>query len=965
MKNRVLKGTALALAVAASVLIFPGVYRPIFEAQIGGGFNDPLDGGSNLESDGDISSNGVADFSQYKQNSVVYDLSLIGSGGSAHIVQEEGVPLPQRAVMNFEGANVTAEDDEANDATKVTISASAGGVSGPVSSTEHAVPRYDDTTGAALDNSLVVIDDSGNVTTPGTVDGRNVSVDGTKLDGIEAGADDNPTDAEIATSYGNIVAIASQAEAEAGTSTDVKRWTPERIKQAIVELAPGGGGGSGDVVGPASSTDNAIPRYDGTTGKLLQGSGVTIDDSNNIVLDTSDTVDGRDVSVDGTKLDGIEAGADDNPTDAEIETSYNAQVAAASQAEMESGTEAAIRRMSPLRIKQAIDALGASGGDPTYGSDVAADDDAVYVDENNRMGLGIIDPLEEIHIYNTDGAPRLMLTKVGTGTPTDTGWISAGTVAHIAGAGPNWSNPTNAQGAPDGTAATIVLVDQELGDILRATNFPSFGIPDGATITGVETRFVYKNSNGNASEYLNQLVIAGTPSGNDNSVSDYIDFTATYVNRDRGGSSDLWGLSLTDDSFGSTFGFQVQIEDFDGAGVTFYIDAMQVKVHYTPSSEYIWSFGHDNSDNAFTVRAGGTDQLRLNYVDGSAEFPGVINADGYKQDGVLYDLSTFGTGAGDVVGPASATDNAIVRFDTLTGKLVQNSEVTIGDTGSITMGSGDTVDGRDLSVDGTKLDGIASGATANTGTVTSIAISGADGIDVDSGSPVTTSGTIQLGLDSTAIHWNMMVAGSTVTPTTSDSLLISDASNGGAVADISLANLFITATGNDNYLYKKNGSTGQFDLTGVLIDDSNNVTAGTYNGYTVPAGTGTFAGIATPQTLTNKDIQPRELVVSGGVTVDAGAYDRVVITGISSSPLTIGAPTGTFVNGKKLEFAINQGSIPSVFNFNAVFKASDEWGTVANAIPAVSTTNDAWDYYLFEWNDYEDEWHLQALSQGN
>ncbi len=40
--------------------------------------------------------------------------------------------------------------------------------------------------------------------------------------------------------------------------------------------------GSGDVVGPASSTDNSIPRYDSTTGKLLQGSGVIVDDSNNM-----------------------------------------------------------------------------------------------------------------------------------------------------------------------------------------------------------------------------------------------------------------------------------------------------------------------------------------------------------------------------------------------------------------------------------------------------------------------------------------------------------------------------------------------------------------------------------------------------------------------------------------------------------------------------------------------------------
>jgi hypothetical protein len=39
---------------------------------------------------------------------------------------------------------------------------------------------------------------------------------------------------------------------------------------------------------------------------------------------------------------------------------------------------------------------------------------------------------------------------------------------------------------------------------------------------------------------------------------------------------------------------------------------------------------------------------------------------------------------GDVVGPASATDNAIARFDTTTGKLIQNSVVTISDTGATT-----------------------------------------------------------------------------------------------------------------------------------------------------------------------------------------------------------------------------------------------------------------------------------------
>lgn len=40
--------------------------------------------------------------------------------------------------------------------------------------------------------------------------------------------------------------------------------------------------GTGDVTGPAFSTDNAVVRWDGATGKLIQNSSVIIDDSNNI-----------------------------------------------------------------------------------------------------------------------------------------------------------------------------------------------------------------------------------------------------------------------------------------------------------------------------------------------------------------------------------------------------------------------------------------------------------------------------------------------------------------------------------------------------------------------------------------------------------------------------------------------------------------------------------------------------------
>lgn len=42
-------------------------------------------------------------------------------------------------------------------------------------------------------------------------------------------------------------------------------------------------------------------------------------------------------------------------------------------------------------------------------------------------------------------------------------------------------------------------------------------------------------------------------------------------------------------------------------------------------------------------------------------------------------------GIGDVVGPGSSTDNALVRFDSTTGKLIQNSTVMLDDAGAITV----------------------------------------------------------------------------------------------------------------------------------------------------------------------------------------------------------------------------------------------------------------------------------------
>lgn len=50
---------------------------------------------------------------------------------------------------------------------------------------------------------------------------------------------------------------------------------------------------------------------------------------------------------------------------------------------------------------------------------------------------------------------------------------------------------------------------------------------------------------------------------------------------------------------------------------------------------------------------------------------------------LLITISGGGGGSGDVVGPGSATDNALVRYDSTTGKLIQNSTGLLTDTGDL------------------------------------------------------------------------------------------------------------------------------------------------------------------------------------------------------------------------------------------------------------------------------------------
>jgi len=84
-----------------------------------------------------------------------------------------------------------------------------------------------------------------------------------------------------------------------------------------------------------------------------------------------------------------------------------------------------------------------------------------------------------------------------------------------------------------------------------------------------------------------------------------------------------------------------------------------------------------------------------------------------------------GSSTGDVAGPSSATDNAVVRFDETTGKLVQNSAVTIDDSGSVNIPSGQSYKKNGTALAAADVGAIAAATAAVP--VRSIFLSGAGG----------------------------------------------------------------------------------------------------------------------------------------------------------------------------------------------------------------------------------------------
>ena len=399
-------------------------------------------------------------------------------------------------------------------------------------------------------------------------------------------------------------------------------------------------------------------------------------------------------------------------------------------------------------------------------------------------------------LANSVGTSGQVLTTNGAGT---TSWttLNAG-VTSVTGSGHITASPTSgavivgSDATSANTFSTIVARDSAGGfssgsitiadDKVIYASHGTYGPPDGTFTNvriglygtdpdyaiGVENQHSWIQGNNGVKLYSNDNIprLIANKSGvkiNNAFLLPTADGTSGQVITTNGSGVSSWtsvsGLGLVNSVSGSGAGINVSPTTgavvVSNTGVTSIVAGTNITVSAATGAVTVNATDTNTTYNIDATATTGGANLNLNGSDSTTDsvaFKGSGSTTVTRTDANTITISSS-AGSGDVVGPSSATAQAVAIYNGTTGKLIKNSTVTIADTTGNIVTNGDiAVNGGDITTSST------TGTVFNT-TATTVNIGGA-----------ATTVAIGASTGTTNINNNL----------TADSLSLTDASFGNA-----------------------------------------------------------------------------------------------------------------------------------------------------------------------------------------